>query len=186
MHVPTYGVSRTTTFPKRNRKLPWWAAAIFFGITSLIGWVSTGNTKKTRKLYNKELRQAPWAPPGWVFGPAWSIINIFLIRALLQLVNEKYKDRQDKQLIVLQAGIWLIFCSFGYVYFRKKSPWLAAIWTQTDFILALASLFIAKGKSRNLAVNYYPLLGWTTYASSLAWYQAIKNDDPVLEVDAID
>ena len=184
MHVPTYGVSKTSTFPKRRLELHWWAGALMLAATTVIGRLVSGSPKKNKALYNKK-EQAPWAPPGWVFAPAWSINNIFLIRALLQLINERYRDDRAKQLLALQGGIWLVFCTFGYVYFRKKSPMLAAIWTQADAVLALASLLIALKKDKKLAANYYPLTGWSWFASSVAWYQVAKNGDKVLQLDAV-
>jgi benzodiazapine receptor len=162
-----------------RRRFPVWAAVLFYGATLLIGQLVTGNPKKNRGLYENNFRQAPWAPPGWVFGPAWLLINIFVVRALYTLLNDPGEDRRDKALLLLQAGIWMIYVSFGYAYFRKKSPVLAAIWTVKDAGLALASLLLARKRGWKFAVNYAPLLLWTSYAGSIAVYQALENRDPV-------
>lgn len=189
MFTPTYGVSKTTSGNQRDsigwQRFPWWAGAIFYvGITAL-GRIVSGNPKKTKGLYEKKLKQAPWAPPGWVFGPVWAINNIFITRALRKLTNERYKGKRDKQLIALQMLIWTIFGTFGYVYFRKKSLLLAAIWTQADAVAALASLIIAWKKDKRFAANYIPLTAWTWFASSVGWYQAIANRDTALNTPAL-
>lgn len=171
--------------PTTSRKPPTWGAVLFFAATLLVSRLLSGDPANSNVRYEQELKQAPWAPPGWLFGPAWTINNILLIRALWKLLRQPVQVRSDRQLLALQAGIWLVFCTFGYVYFRKGSPLLAAVWTQTDAVLALTSLLIARKKGRGFAAHYAPLLLWTAFASTVAWYQAAYNDDRVLGTPAL-
>ena len=87
--------------------------------------------------------------------------------------------------MLLQMAIWAIFFSFGYVYFNKKSPILAAIWTLSDMGLATRSFVLAYQYDKKIAYHYLPLLGWTSFASTLAGYQALKNPDPLLKTRAL-
>lgn len=161
------------------KKLPWWQIALIAVAISAIGGLSSfRKNKEERNVYDVELKQAPWAPPGWLFGPAWAFNNFFILLALQRILAS---DRRDKRtLLTLQVFIWIIFFSFGYVYFNKKSPVLAAIWTVSDALLAAASVMVAYRGDKKTAYCYLPLLGWTTFASSLAIYQAVNNEDPVL------
>ncbi|RYE23638.1 MAG: tryptophan-rich sensory protein [Sphingobacteriales bacterium] len=166
---------------RKGNQLKWWQMALISVAVSALGALSgTGSHKKDRKVYDKELKQAPWAPPGWLFAPAWTFNNSFLLSALLSIAN-KQNSPEKKRLLWLQAGIWAVFFSFNYVYFRKKSPVLAAIWTKVDLFLAIASIMVAFKGDKKEAMKYLPLLAWTGFASSLADYQALKNPDPVLE-----
>ena len=167
-----------------NKEIKWWQVALATIVVSVLGALSTGVTKKSqRKLYKHQLKQAPWAPPAKVFGPAWAVNNYFLLRALKQLLeSENISNR--KSLLLKQAAIWVIFFSFGYVYFQKKSPVLAAIWTLGDALLAASSFTNALKADKKIALNYLPLLGWTGYAGSAAIYQALKNPDPVTDTPA--
>ena len=136
-------------------------------------------------IYTRELRQAPWAPPPWLFGPAWTFNNYFLLRGLQQLITSPAHFEEKKKLLYLQAGIWGIFFSFGHVYFKKKSPVLAAVWTIADAALAALSYQSAHKSNKKLSYFYLPLLAWTSFASTVATYQAAKNPDPVLETKAL-
>ena len=168
----------------KNVKLKWWQIALLsFAVSALGGLSSMRPHKKERKLYDKDLKQAPWAPPGWLYGPAWTINNYFLILALQKVMHSNLPER--KKLLVLQAFIWVIFFSFGYVYFNKKSPVLAALWTISDAALATTSFVIAYKMNKKLSYLYLPLAGWTTFASTIAIYQALENADPVLNTDAL-
>ena len=163
-----------------KNEIKWWQVALATVAVSVLGAISTGVTKRRgRKLYSKKLKQAPWAPPAWVFGPAWSVNNFFLLLALRQLL-QRDDIPQKKKLLIQQAIIWLIFFSFGYVYFKKKSPLLAAVWTLADAVLAGNSFLSAFKTNKSLSYKYLPLLGWAGYAGSVAIYQALKNNDPVL------
>jgi benzodiazapine receptor len=168
-----------------NREIKWWQVALATIVVSVLGVISTGLGKNNqRKLYERKLKQAPWAPSAKLFGPAWTFNNYFLLKALKQLLEgETIPDK--KKLLLKQAAIWVIFFSFGYVYFKRKSPFLAAVWTLADAWLATSSFINAIRSNKKLAFNYLPLLGWTTYAGSVAVYQALKNPDPVLKMPAL-
>ncbi|MBB1284933.1 tryptophan-rich sensory protein [Flavisolibacter sp. BT320] len=168
-----------------DKEIKWWQVALATIAVSVLGGLSTGTTKRTeRKLYNRKLKQAPWAPPAPVFGPAWTLNNFFLLLALKRLLEDKTISKR-KRLFIKQAAIWTIFFTFGYVYFKKKSPVLAAVWTLSDLALALTSILDAWKTDKKLAANYFPLLGWTGYAGSVALYQALKNPDPVTHTPAL-
>lgn len=164
--------------------LKWWQIALLSIAASALGGLASFTThKKDKKLYDKELKQAPWAPPSWLFAPAWTINNFFLLLALQRLLAGNLPQKQ--KLLVKQAIIWVIFFSFGYVYFNKKSPLLAAAWTVSDAALAASSFITLYKADKPTAWHYAPLLGWTAFASTLAGYQALTNDDDVLHVKAL-
>ncbi len=178
MHVPaTPGFTPNAT----RKRFPLWQAVLFYAAITVVGFLTSGSQKKSRRFYEKQLKQAPWAPPGWVFGPAWSLINAFLTRALFLLIHERDKTNRDRALLALQGGIWAIFCTFGIVYFRRKSPVMAAVWTLADAGLATASIALARKKGPAFAAQYLPLLVWTYFASTVAVYQALENRDPALD-----
>ncbi|MBE7173567.1 MAG: tryptophan-rich sensory protein [Williamsia sp.] len=179
MAMPKQGRFATAAY-----KLNWWQIALISMGVSLLGKLSTGGSrKKEQRLYNVQLKQAPWAPPAWLFGVAWPLNNFFVLLALKELLGaEPIPER--KKLLIMQGAIWLIFFSFGFVYFRKQSPLLAAAWTMADAGLSIASFLTARRIDKKLAYYYLPLLVWTSYASTVADYQALKNNDPVLKISA--
>lgn len=165
-------------------KLKWWQIGLLsLALSTIGGLASMKSKKKERKLYNKQLKQAPWAPPAWLFAPAWTVNNYFLLTGLQHLLESDIPEK--KKLLLLQSMIWVIFFSFGYVYFNKKSPILALIWTTADAKLAAISFYIAYKSDKKLALHYLPLLIWTTFASTLSDYQALKNADPVFKTKAL-
>jgi benzodiazapine receptor len=171
---------------KRNTlRLKWWQMALVTLAVSFAGRLSSGKSKnKNHNTYSNQLKQAPWAPPAWVFAPAWLVNNFFDLLALQKIWNMEDSDQRTK-LLRLQVGIWLIFFSFNYIYFNKKSTLLAAAWTNADAVLAIASFLTALKTDKNLARFFLPLVTWTSFASTVADYQALYNKDQWLKTKAI-
>lgn len=169
---------------KLSNTLKWWQIGLISIVVSILGKLAGGNDTDEQKIYTRELKQAPWAPPGWLFAPAWTINNFFLLVALQRLYHSQYLPER-KKLLILQTIIWVIFFSFNYVYFRKKSTVLAAIWTMSDAVCAIASLILASKSDNKTSLTYLPLTVWTTFASTLAAYQALKNPDRALGTPAL-
>ncbi|MBT1704521.1 tryptophan-rich sensory protein [Chryseosolibacter indicus] len=165
-----------------NTKLSWWQIGLASVAISTIGGLIGRKPGKTEAVSYAKYKQAPWAPPPWLFGPAWMANNYFLLTGLQKLVNSD--SRNKKTLLYLQIPIWAIFFSFGYVYANKKSPVLAAGWTVADALLAATSFAVALKQDKKLSYYFLPLLSWTSYASTVAVYQAVKNNDPVLHTKA--
>lgn len=164
--------------------LKWWQLGIIAIGVSFLGKLSGGRMDdEDTKLYTKELKQAPWAPPAWAFGPAWTVNNFFLLLGLQRMLKTEDVP-EKKKLLAMQGMIWMVFFSFNYIYFKKKSTILAAVWTLLDAVLATSSLWIAR-KDKKTAGTYAPLVGWTGFASTLAIYQALKNKDQALGVRAL-
>lgn len=169
----------------KTGNLKWWQTALISLAASGISALLTKKSgKEERRFYDQQLRQAPWAPPGWVFGPVWTVNNYFLVKALNEILALPESPEKSK-LLRDQAGIWLIFFSFGYIYFTKKSTILSAVWTIADAALAADSYASARKVDKNLAANYLPLLSWTSFASTVAAYQAALNKDEFLKTPAL-
>jgi tryptophan-rich sensory protein len=166
------------------KKLKWWQIALIAAAVSFLGKLAGGTNGDEQKLYTKKLKQAPWAPPAWAFAPAWTANNFFLLLGLQRLLqNDNISEK--RKLLILQAMIWIVFFSFNYVYFNKRSTVLAAIWTVSDAVLATSSLILANKLDKKVAASYLPLTIWTLFASTLAGYQALKNADTALGTPAL-
>ena len=155
----------------------------FYGAITVLERVIGSAGGKEKQIY-ESLNQPPWAPPAWVFAPAWILNNMILLYGNKRLMEAPDTLPHKKVLLGLQGAIWGVYATFNYVYFKKKSPVLAAIWTQADMIFALTSLILASRGDRKIALSFVPLTLWTSFASTLAWYQALYNPDDLLKTEA--
>lgn len=169
-----------------QRPARWWEIALLTVAVTVLSAVFTGKPQKSNsKYYEEETRQPVWAPPGWVFAPAWTINNIFLLKALIEILRNRKKMSHSNQLLVLQTFIWVVFFTFGYFYFRKRSSIMGGALTLADTFLAIASFMIARKDNKSIARNYLPLVVWTLFASTLAIPQALWNKDELFKTPAL-
>ncbi len=164
---------------QRPPQIKWWQTGLFLVAVSVLGRLTSKSPEEEpEELYEDQVR-AVWSPPAWLFGPAWILNNIFMVWGGRRLLNTRKHFPYRKELLMLQKIHWVDFLTFGIAYFRLKSPILALIWTQGDAIIAARSLKLAAySTDKKLAISYIPLTLWTTFASTLSWFQALYNPDP--------
>lgn len=158
----------------------WWHAAGFGLAVNAVSTLLIGR-RTDEQAYYASLKQAPFAPPGWLFPPAWTVNNVSLLWGSLALVNEPEQAPQRDALLALQALWWGLYSTFGFVYFRQRSPILAAVWTAASWALTIATTAVSlrTGRTR-LIQSQLTTLAWLTLATGVAAYQARFNPDPVL------
>ena len=123
-------------------------------------------------LWYQTINKAPWTPPGWVFGAAWTTIMICFAIYMAYLIASKV----DKKTVVLLYSIQLILnMAWNPIFFYFQSVVLGLICISLLTIL-IAYLFfkfwnVLKIKTLFLA----PYLIWLVIATSLNLYILLYN-----------
>ena len=119
-----------------------------------------------------ELNKAPWTPPGWVFGVAWTTIMI-CFSIYLAYLFENNNSFYVKTLFVIQFILNVIW---NYVFFNQHLVLLGLI------IIVLLTLlifyfFITFRMDKMKAMKYLllPYMIWLCIATSLNAYILIYN-----------
>lgn len=120
----------------------------------------------------QHINKAPWTPPGWVFGAAWTTIMVSFALYMAYLI--KYQS-DKKRIIILFAIQWVLNILWNPIFFYSQATLIALI------CISLLSLNIAyllyiywkvlKAKSLLLA----PYLVWLLIATSLNAYIVFFN-----------
>jgi len=107
-----------------------------------------------------QLKKPKFAPPSWVFGPAWTILYI-LIAISFGYVGYQFYLGQIPFIIVLPFILNLIFnFAFTPIQFGLKNNYLAAL----DILLVLGTMIWAY-------IVIFPFISWVFYIGIpyLAW-----------------
>ncbi|MBT8252719.1 MAG: tryptophan-rich sensory protein [Flavobacteriaceae bacterium] len=118
------------------------------------------------------LNKAPWTPPGWVFGAAWTIIMICFSIYLANLFQKKdsIKLRQTYFLALL------INISWNYVFFNQHLIGWALINIILLTILIFYFFFRYNDKTlKRSRLLLLPYMIWLCLATSLNAYILIYN-----------
>jgi tryptophan-rich sensory protein len=151
-----------------RRKILWSFIIINFGGLTLGSWLMDQGPTANWYL---ELNQAPWTPPGWVFGVAWTTIMICFSIYMAFL----YEKEKKKQVIGLFALQFMLNVSWNYIFFNKHLVALGFI--SIMLLTFLTFYFLLKYKSvlklKSLLILPYCL--WLCIASSLNLYILLYN-----------
>ena len=117
------------------------------------------------------LNQAPWSPPGWVFGIAWSSIMLLFSAFMTYLVQV---DRSKKVLILF--GIQFVLNVFwNYLFFNQHLIILGLL--NILFLTFLMFYFLVTYKHKLKKKRFFvlPYCIWLIVATSLNLYIALYN-----------
>ena len=118
-----------------------------------------------------DLNKAPWTPPGWVFGLAWSFLLI-CFSIYLALLSQKKVSNKLVVIILLQ---YLLNISWNYFFFNQHLIELGlidlSILTITVLYIFYSNLKTMKWKS----IFIIPYFLWLLVATSLNLYIVIYN-----------
>ncbi len=121
------------------------------------------------KAYNwyQQLIKPSWAPPAWLFGPAWTFLYVLIAISFGRVVWLFFKGKIPF-LVLLPFILNLVFnFSFTTIQFGLKNNFLATV----DILLVLATLiwamFAIWPHSRWVAYIQIPYLLWVSFATIL-------------------
>lgn len=131
-------------------------------------FTSTG----VKSQWYENLLKAPWTPPGWVFGFAWTTIMVcfsFYLSFLWNLVSDK------KTLVLLYALQWVLNVAWNplFFYYHQTNVALVSISLLT---LLVVYLFFAHIKLLHVkSVYLLPYVLWLFIATSLNAFICMYN-----------
>lgn len=118
------------------------------------------------------LNKAPWTPPGWVFGAAWTLIMVcfsFYMAYALALIGQK------KLLIGMFILQWVLNVVWNPVFFHFQEVLAGLI--VISLLTILIAIFLIKFWSKMGTANLLiaPYLIWLIIATSLNAYALVQN-----------
>lgn len=117
------------------------------------------------------LTKAPWTPPGWVFGAAWTTIMV-LFSIFLASVWE-YIDNK-KLLITLFAFQWILNVGWNPIFFHFHLP-LTALFIIVGLLFLVITITFRFHRSLALSSLMLPYIVWLIIATSLNAFVVLYN-----------
>jgi len=118
------------------------------------------------------LNQAPWTPPGRVFGAAWTLIMICFSIYLTYL----FSIRKSKFVITIYSIAVLLNVSWNYIFFNQHLTNVALV-NIIALTLVIIYFFISFGDGKLSKMKYLllPYIIWLCIATSLNGYIVFNN-----------
>ena len=135
-----------------------------------IGGLLMGGSPADNNWY-LSLNKAPWTPPGWVFGFAWT--SIMLCYSIFNFIAIQIAKR-PKVVITLFIIQWLMNVIWNPLFFYFHLPVISLI----SLIILMLILFYSNllcGLKSYINLFLFPYLIWLLIAFSLNLFIVIKN-----------
>jgi len=151
--------------PSRPRQLPALAGWVVF--TFVFAAIGAFATSQAGTFY-QQLDRPQWAPPAWLFGPAWTVLYALMAVAAWRVyrTGSERSVRPELTLYVVQLALnalwsWLFFAWHnGPLAFAE----IIVLW------LAIAATIVAFGRRDRVAgLLLLPYIAWVSFAGALCY-----------------
>ncbi|MEH6456966.1 MAG: TspO/MBR family protein [Cocleimonas sp.] len=153
-----------TSMSKQTQILGFIGWLVVSFVTSAVGAIASITTRE----FYVELTQPSWAPPGWLFGPVWTILFAMMaIAAWLVWRNGGFSN--NRVALTLFLGQLVLNGLWSWLFFAWHQGALALADITLLWIL-IAATIIAFWKVRPLAgMLLVPYLLWVSFAAVLSY-----------------
>ncbi len=143
-----------------------WAAALWaaLGVMAVAG---LGGLATELGPWYRALKQPPWQPPDWAFGPAWSVIYLLTAIAAVRVWLRARAGRERRQWLWALAANGAINVFWSWLFFKARRP----DWALAEVVLLWLSIVLLIVLARRddvvAALLLVPYLLWVAFAASL-------------------
>ncbi|MFO8014175.1 MAG: TspO/MBR family protein [Phycisphaerae bacterium] len=138
------------------------ALAVTFAAAG-IGSVFTSQSVGT---WYQEIAKPSWTPPGWLFGPVWTVLYT-LMAVAAWLVWRKEGWAGARLALGLYAGQLVLNAAWSALFFGARMPGAAFVELVVLWLMIVATTVAFFRKSIPAGVLMVPYLAWVTFAGVL-------------------
>ena len=118
------------------------------------------------------LNKAPWTPPGWVFGAAWTVIMV----CFAVYMGFAWERVADRTILVLLFGVqWILNWTWNPVFFKYHQCFWGLIIIVSLTILIGVILIKYFPELKGISILILPYFLWLLIATSLNAYIYFMN-----------
>jgi benzodiazapine receptor len=120
------------------------------------------------RVFYAELARPSWAPPGWLFGPVWSVLYALMAESAWIVWRHRGSAgaRTALVLFVVQLAANALW---SWLFFTWRQGGLAFAEVLVLWLLIVATIVSFQRISTLASVLLYPYLAWSTFAAALTF-----------------
>jgi len=141
-------------------------------LLSLAGWIDLtaafavigGLGSASAPVFYSQLNQPDWAPPTWLFGPAWTVLYLLMAVAAWRVA------RAGRSAALAVYLVQLVFNAlWSWVFFSWHMGAAAFACIVVLWLLIVATIVLFRRIDQLAAALLLPYIGWVTFASALCY-----------------
>lgn len=156
-HSP--GMTRPSLTEQSLALAAWMLASFITGAVGALASIDAAG-------FYAQLVQPPWAPPAWLFGPAWTVLFVLMSVAAWLVWREHGFARAGAALKLF--GVQLVANAlWSWLFFAWRQGALAFAEVIVLWLLIAATAWQFRRLHRLAALLLAPYLAWVTFAAAL-------------------
>jgi benzodiazapine receptor len=144
-------------------------------LVALVAAVGGVATSRSVGDWYEGLDRAPWNPPGWLFGPAWTVLYALMAVAAWLVAREGLDDPAVRTALLLYGAQLALNLGWSLVFFGLRRPGLALVVILVLLVAIAATAVAFHGVSTTAAWLLAPYLAWVAFAATLNAWIAFAN-----------
>ena len=141
----------------------WLALAGFVGLCLAVAGLAGFATAQSVVHWYPTLAKPSWTPPGWLFGPVWTVLYILMGVAAWRV----WLKGQARTALWLFGAQLLLNLAWSFLFFGARSPGLGLVDIVALWLAIAATIFAFAQLSRGAALLLVPYLAWVSFAMAL-------------------
>jgi tryptophan-rich sensory protein len=114
-----------------------------------------------------QLIKPDWAPPAWLFAPAWTFLYTIIAISFGYVVYRVFKHKLPKAILIPFALNLVFNFAFTPIAFGLQNLPLASIDVVLVLVTLVWSMLVIRRRVKWVALVNIPYLLWVTFASTL-------------------
>ena len=136
-------------------------------IPLVIGFIGSIATLPAITGWYAGLNKPAFNPPGWLFGPVWTLLYILMGIALFLVVKNGVDTAPVRRAVLVFAAQLLANLAWSFLFFGMHSIILGLLDILLLFFLIVATMILFRRISTVAAYLLIPSICWVTFASLL-------------------
>lgn len=141
-------------------------------LLSLMGWIALTAVFATvgalgsaqAPVFYAQLNQPAWAPPTWLFGPAWTVLYLLMAVAAWRVARAGRSPALLVYLVQLALNALWSWLFFGWHMGAAAFACIVVLW-----LLIAATIVLFRRIDRLAAALLLPYIAWVSFASALCF-----------------
>lgn len=152
----------TSILPNQAIKLA--ASVVLCLLAGFIGSIAT--TPKIPGWY-AGLAKPSFAPPNWLFGPAWTTLYVMMGIALYLVWRKGLAAKGVKLALAVFLAQLVVNALWSFAFFGAESPLAGLVVIAALWILIVVTIAVFAPVSRPAALLLVPYIAWVSFATVL-------------------
>lgn len=145
----------------------WVKAVISIAIPLAVGFTGSLFTETGQGTWFQNLEKPSWNPPGWLFGPVWTVLYIMLGIALFLIWKIDAPSRLKRPAVTFWVLQMILNFLWSFLFFNQHLMDVAFYEILALWLLILLTIFAFARINKWAAWLLVPYISWVSFAAIL-------------------